>query len=677
MGQRQHFFEALARVVLANPEPLLLVLDDLHWCDSETLEWLRYLLHFAPQAKLLLVVTVRSGETAADHPLHTFLLSLRRERRLTEIPLERLTQADTAALAAQVAGQALANEQVVELYRQTEGNPLFVVEMVHSITTHRIAGSDTARNAGGLAATASVDTARVTLPDSLQALIQARLSRLTSLANEVVQFAAVIGRSFSVDVLAYASGYGDDELMLALDELWQRHILHEQPPNEYDFSHPQIRGVTYRQISPMRRRLLHRRAAEALEGAYPHRSETMSGLIALHYELAGDTEQAIPAYQRAAHFAKQTYAYSEAAQHLRQGLALLSTRAEDDNRYQQELELQLGLGLALMMVKGYADPEAQQAYNRVLELCRTTNTGIHLYEALWALHLIYLSQANGAKAREITELCWRLAQQSGDPELLLQAHHAYWGLCLYAYQSPEGLQAAIDHAQKGIELYDPAWHRTHVLHYAGHDPGMCAFEVKAMALWLLGYPDQAVESAWNGIALAARLGHPFSHAQAYLQTAKVHAHRGELQRVLECLAQVRHIAKHIWPEENPQEVALQGWVQGQLYGSTDAAALIQQGIWRMHKDEFKAESPYFLLLLAETQERSGELGAAQQTVEEALAITDAAGGDYYEPELYRLQGTLLWARGGRSTTQRELSIKGLRVRRSKGPSHWNFVPPSA
>lgn len=145
--QRQHFFEALARALLGDGQPLLLIFDDMQWCDRETLEWLRYLLHFAPQAQLLIVMTVRAGEVAADHPLHSFMLSLRRQQLLSEIPLERLNQWQTATLVVQLAGRTLAADQAARLYRHTEGNPFFVVEMVRADMANLSVGSEQAPNA--------------------------------------------------------------------------------------------------------------------------------------------------------------------------------------------------------------------------------------------------------------------------------------------------------------------------------------------------------------------------------------------------------------------------------------------------------------------------------------------------------------------------------------------------
>jgi DNA-binding SARP family transcriptional activator len=638
IGERQHFYEALARAALADGRPLLLALDDLHWCDGETLEWLRYLLRFAPQAKLLLVVTVRSGEAAADHPLHAFLLSLRREHRLTEIPLARLTHAHTAVLAAHMVGRALEASQADDLYRQTDGNPLFVVEMMRAHIARWAAG--------GASVPASVDSPDVVLPESVQAVIQARLAQLTPLAQEAARLAAVIGRSFSFDVLAHAGGYDEDELVRGLDELWQRHILREQAANEYDFSHPHIREVAYRQISPMRRRLLHRRAAQALETVYAQGAEAMSGLVAAHYELAGDAKQAVLAYQRAAHFAKQTYAYPEAAEHLRRGLALLATLPDHDTRHRQELELQLDLGLALMVAKGLSDQEAQQAYSRALELCRYAGADVQMYEAIWGLHESYLFQGNQAKAHEACEHCWHLAQQIGDPELLMQTHHAFMAVYHWFYPGANGPQSAVDHAQQGIALYMPEQHHTHMLRFAGHDPGVCMSGMAALDQWLLGYPDQAMKGLQDTLALATRLGHASTLYMALEMMTKLYLFRREPAMVLDTIGRAQRIAfERKLHTINTYLSWFQGWAQGQTNPGIDAVDLIRHAISGWRESGFKVEQSLIFALLAETCDRAGQTEGAWRAVEQGMEITQATGEDYYRPELHRLHGRLLLAAG--------------------------------
>jgi len=315
--QRQHLFEALARATLASRQPLLLLLDDLQWCDQETLEWLHYLLRFDPQAPLLLVGTLRSEEMTNEHLLASFLVSLRHEGVVVEIELGPLDVLDTSSLATQVAGRQLDPTMAVNLYHETEGNPLFVVETVR-------AGTLEAQGAEGH--TIEDKTNHSMLPPTVQAVIAARLAQLSPAAREVTSVAAVIGRAFTFAVLARASGREEDALVEELDELWQKRIIRQQgagTSDAYDFSHDKLREGAYMALSSARRRLLHRRAAEALEALHASNLDTVSGQLAAHYEHAGLLQQAISYYRRAGEVARQVYANTEALTYFQRALALL------------------------------------------------------------------------------------------------------------------------------------------------------------------------------------------------------------------------------------------------------------------------------------------------------------------------------------------------------------------
>ncbi|MEZ4861704.1 MAG: AAA family ATPase [Caldilineaceae bacterium] len=337
--QRQRFFEALARALLNGQGPLLLFLDDLQWCDRDTLEWLHYLLRFAQErtvktnvhaphgnGRLLLVGTVRRAAIDDQHPLHTLLLTLRRDDQLTEVAVGPLNASATADLAAAVAGWPLSAAQNQALYQETEGNPLFVVETVRARS-----GAWWMMNRDASSSSAGVSAPRAALPPKLQAVIQARLAELSAPARELIGLAATIGRAFPLAVLTSASKQDEETLVNALDELCQRHIVRERGADTYDFTHDKLREATYNSLSAARRRLLHKGVAHALETVYANQNGTggrqsldaVSGQIATHYELAGVFDAAICYYQQAAAAAQHISANGEAVRAYRRALALL------------------------------------------------------------------------------------------------------------------------------------------------------------------------------------------------------------------------------------------------------------------------------------------------------------------------------------------------------------------
>ncbi|MEI7769278.1 MAG: AAA family ATPase [Chloroflexales bacterium] len=257
--QRQRLFEALRRAVLAAGQPLLLHIDDLQWCDNASLEWLHYMLHDKAPIRLLVISTVRLEEVDASSALADLIVTLRARGHASTIDLMPLDSAETADLAAQVVGHPLTLEQGAAVYRETEGNPLFVVEMLR-------AGGELqgARTLGGVDELGLPDL--VPLPARVQAVIARRLAQLSPLARDLACVAAAIGCVFTFSLLAIACGdLHEDALVRGLDELWKRRIIREHPDGTYDFSHTKLREVAYHEISAARRGQLQRRIAESQE----------------------------------------------------------------------------------------------------------------------------------------------------------------------------------------------------------------------------------------------------------------------------------------------------------------------------------------------------------------------------------------------------------------------------
>jgi DNA-binding SARP family transcriptional activator len=372
--QRQHFFEALARALLDAPQPLLLLLDDLQWCNSETLEWLHYLLHFETRTHLLLVGTVRSEEAPPGHPLVAFLGALQRDGLVMEIALGPLTSSETTSLAGHILGHQLDPAMTGVLHRETEGNPLFVVEMLRAGTLEpRAAGPGTSDTPYPL-----LTQPASTLPPTVQSVLAARLAQLSPLAREVANVAAVIGREFTFVVLAQAGAEREDAVVRGLDELWQRRIVREQgagTAETYDFSHDKLREQAYASLSPAHRRLLHRRVAEAFEAVYADalgkgqgNLDAVSGQIAVHYERAGLPGLAVSYYRRAGEVAMRVYAHAEAIATFQQAAVLLEASPPghvlQERQWQEAALLYEDMGEVFGMTGQLQ--EARQAYQHAM-----------------------------------------------------------------------------------------------------------------------------------------------------------------------------------------------------------------------------------------------------------------------------------------------------------------------
>jgi DNA-binding SARP family transcriptional activator len=308
--QRQRLHEALSRAVLGGGLPRLLWIEDLQWCDRDTVEWLHYVLRFDGQARLLVLGTLRPEEVMNDQPIAGLLSALRHDRQLTEIAIGPLDATHTQQLAAHVAGCELDSGRADCLYHETEGNPLFIIETLR---------------AGGDCADAHA------LSPTVQAVIAARLAQLSSQARELMELAATVGREFTFEILRRADGTDEKALVRGLDELWQRRIIREIGTSAYDFSHGKLRDVAYAGLSSARRRLLHRHVAEALVAIHADDVDSISAQVAAHYQQAGRSDQAVSYYRRAATAAQRVYANQDTITYLSRAIELV--RAAGIERY--------------------------------------------------------------------------------------------------------------------------------------------------------------------------------------------------------------------------------------------------------------------------------------------------------------------------------------------------------
>lgn len=320
--QRQHLFTALAHAVLRQRQPFILFIDDLQWCDPDTLQWLAFLLSFDAQARFLLLGTARTEEMLDAPALLTLCADARHENRVVEIELGRLDMADSTSLAAHVLADSLTDTLPDYLFTLTEGVPLFVVELARA-GFHELAGMETEPFDERVF---SADN----LPRRIQSVFETRLTTLSAPARELADLVATIGRSFTFDLVATASSMNETELVRALDELWRQRIVREQDADAYDFSHGLLRQVTYGSLSAAHRRLLHGQIVQALEARRQRGQSVDDGQLARHYVAIGRSHDAIPCLQRAAAAAQRIFAHQEALANLQQALSLAVETNSDD-----------------------------------------------------------------------------------------------------------------------------------------------------------------------------------------------------------------------------------------------------------------------------------------------------------------------------------------------------------
>jgi DNA-binding SARP family transcriptional activator/predicted ATPase len=653
--QRRHFLEALARAVLAGDEPRLLLLDDWQWCDADTLAWVQVLLRFAPRARLLVVGTARAEEMDAGHPVAGLRLSLQHEDQWREIELGPLAAEETAALAAQVAAHKLTAAQSAAIYQQTEGNPLFVVETVRAGLAANVL-----KQVGVTVAQPPEHHAQA-MPPKVYAVIQARLAQLSPLAQGLAALAATIGRSFTFPVLAAAGQLDEVALSQQLDELWRRRIIRAQGVNAYDFSHDRIREAAYTGISPIQRPQLHRRIAEALAAVYAEELDTVAAQLAAHYEQAGLPEQAVDYYERAAEAAQQVYAHADATGNLARGLALLERLPATPERLRQELRLQLALGISVSVLKGMSDMQAKEVYERVQTLAVQVGDDRQRLLALEGLYNFYMSQGQVQMAYDLALQTVKLAEQMANPSRIVDSQGKVGVAALHLGR----LTSSRTYLEWGIGDRDYQWRDA-----GGPVPyqhlGLADRRHLAMALWLLGYPDQALAQIEETVTLAEELGHPYTLAASLNWAVWLHQVRREPQ-LAQAQAETANALylKYGFPYWLSHSNILLGWALAQQGQVEAGIALIQQSLAARQSMDAHLRQPAFLALLAEAYGLAGQPAQGLHALDQALRQVEMTDERFSEAELYRLQGKLLRQQGAEPQVVEASLLRGLAIARQQ------------
>jgi tetratricopeptide (TPR) repeat protein len=313
------------------------------------------------------------------------------------------------------------------------------------------------------------------------------------------------------------------------------------PRASYLFKHALVQDAAYGTLLREPRRALHARIANVVDHSFPEIAAARPELLAHHYTEAGLSAQAIPCWQKAGQRAVERSAHVEAINHLTRGLALLKTLADTPERAAEELTLQVTLGVPLGITRGYASPDVKAVYERARELCLQIGEARQLCPVLWALWRIHHVRAEFDVARELGEQLLVLAERYEDRDFLLQAHHALWTTLILLGE----FTLAREHLEQGMVLYDSQLHRSHAFVYGGHDPGVCCRVQRGYALWYLGYPDQALKSAREGIILAQELSHPYTFVMSLESATMIHQFCREAQATQELAERVLVLAREL------------------------------------------------------------------------------------------------------------------------------------
>ncbi len=648
--RKEKTFAALSALLdgLAARQPVLMIFEDVHWIDPTSLELLAATVEHVPQVRALLLVTARP-QFIPPWPSHP---------HLTTIALTRLSRHHGAALVMRVTGgKTLPREVMEQILAHTDGVPLFIEELTKML----LEGGFMRERDGEYVLDAPLPP--LAIPTTLQASLMARLDRLSPV-REVAQIGAVAGREFHYELLKAVAGLPKQKLGEALDQLVRSELMFcrgEIPNAVYTFKHALVRDAAYAGLLKSRRVYLHAAIAKALEQGFPEVVQIQPEIVAYHYTEAGSYEKALYYWYEAGKHSAARSAHTEAVSHLKQGLKLLPNIDDPMLRNKSELLLQTSLGNSLRTIEGWSTDSVKHAYTRALQLSKESGLDQHALPAMFGLWTWNFLRSLG-EAQVLAEHLLTTAENVDDAVYRVFAHQAL-GFTSFARGNFADAHAELE---RSISLCDDSKAAAY-LDLSAQDPRVHVRLYDGMALWFLGYPDQALRICTEARRYAEASQHPFSEAIARTISLRVHQFRGEVAVVARrANAAIAFCEKHKFVHYLAMASILRGWANAQQGEFEKGIAEIQQGLEIERATGALLFECYSLALLADACVKNKRYRQALDLLEQArLRLDDENSERFYAAEIYRLLGEAFLRSNQNLDQAKHYFCKGLRVAREQ------------
>ncbi len=617
---------ALDRRAEAHP-PLIVAVEDLHWADPSTLEFLDRL-SMPRNVPLLTLLTSRPDFSPAwSSP-----------SAVTPLQLRRLSQAQAAQLIARTAPRELPTRVAELVARTTGGIPLFIEELTRLMANSPDSAAD---SSGGLGP----------VPATLRGALNARLDRLGP-ARMLAERAAVIGGEFKVEDLRVLAGDGA-VFDAGLRELVRSKVIQARgmpPPRSYAFQHALLRDAAYDLLPLPTRRELHSRLARAMAG----RADVEREVLAHHFAEGGMLLEAAGCLLQAGQAALERSANAEARDYFQRGIELLQRNKTVNPELTLagtplEITLWTLKGMAWVVSRGYAVPGAEASIAAAMELVQglQRDETPDLAPALWAHWIFMLVRGRFVEAEAQGRRLLRLAERCGDSGIDMLAHLAL-GITLHGVGR---FEEAVRHLNQGLERYDPAGHASYRFMF-GQDPWMLGSVFKAWALWCLGFPDRAAELVTQAVAHAERLRHPNSLGFSLALSAIIHHYRGDVEATARASKALLDLSGE------------QGWIQWLGHAKLWNGAVqvlegkMEEGLAEMREARKLAEqagevsgSTHYDTVVIDALLRAKKLDEAAEWIARTKQVVVDSGETAFAADLLRVQGELARARGDRAAAR--------------------------
>jgi predicted ATPase len=619
-------------------QPVLLLIEDLHWLDPTTRELLQVIVGSIANVRVLVLLTARDG----------FVADWIDDRTTTVLRLERLGRTHVAAIVRdRFAGQPVSERLVDHIVSKTEGVPLFVGEMARLLLDQP-----------GLAERSETLYAAPegAIPASLQESLTARLDR-SGLAKEVAQIAAVLGRSVPMDVLAAVCGTTAAALEPTLTTLVQAGVLerHRSGQDVFTFSHVLLRDAAYATLLRDRRRELHGRVAKVLEATDPVGNARNPELLAFHLTEAGLAEHAA----EAARLSLARSALQEATRTLQRALAALERLPATEANRQLRVQVSALLGPAMIGLYGPNAAETRALYTSAYELVRRLPDDPSHFPIYWGWWRVSLDRsisrgedrtgaglAMQAGARRASDALERasvlldLAVASKDPELLLQAHHCCWASHLHV----GNFDRYCEHVEAGLAIYPQVDHTHHARLYGNHDAKVCAHGGLSQLFWMQGRLREGMRNEDQSLEWAHRIDHLGSRVHALGLTLLHRVYRRDCDEVFARAGELIALtSEHGVADHGAAGLIFQGWVMAVRGEPAAGLELLEKGLGRQREVATLEDFPVYLCLLTEVLTALGRQDEAVERIEQALPEFARVGLWMWIPELLRVQADAMLA----------------------------------
>ncbi len=635
--RRRRTLDALRRLFVraSQARPLVLLFEDIHWVDSGSRAALDLLVESLPAARILLLVTYRHGSAPPWG----------RKSYFTGIRLDPLSAGSLSDLIDALVGRDASVAGLRSLLAaRTEGNPLFVEEMVRTLVdTGALVGAP-----GAYALTRAVGTLQV--PRTVEAILAARIDLLPPEDKRLLQVASAIGRDVPLVILESVADLPEAALHDGLARLQAAEFLREArlfPDREYTFKHALTHEVSYQSLLKSARRGYHVRIAEALEARVPGVAETRPELLAQHWTEAGAHDRAVGLWQRAGRRAIERSAHAEAIRHLERALESLDTLPDTDERARRAIVLHLLLSNSIAATRGYGAVGPVSARLRELaERAGTdTLTALRLLVPQWMFHA---AAGPLPVARALAFQGLALAEKFDAPEWIVLSSLAV----AHSTRLTGEFALSVTFADRGLARYLPAEHSPRALR-SEEDSGAYLMRERAASLWPLGYLDQAEQQVGRAIEHARRVAHPYTLGSALLAAVRLRWLARDPRAAAPMLEEGLALARqHGFSLQVTWLEMFRGWTLCETGRRAEGLATLEESLAALRESSIMVGLPVGLLSRAAALTDEGRVAEVLAALDDARALVTQTGELEHDAPLSRARGETLCRSGDEAGAER-------------------------